>query len=367
MNMIPLKTEYWNIYETKQKKKREELSLLNVFFCLLVIFIHVTAEPVTLYLKDSPLYILTLSLHRLSSFVVQGFIFLSGVKLFLNFGVDDFSYGKFFISRLKRVVVPYIIAFAVFYGWFILLGVIEPSLPSFLRYLVIGDITSHFYFVIIICQFYLLIPLWRRMAKSGNALISIVSSLIVMIILKQHLPELPRFLFGIENFPHTSRLFTSYLFYFVLGVFAGLHYDDMMKALRKQTKAVGVAWTVTALVNCIFIYLNSIGAYYALWLENFHILYCFLSIMLCLILGDKAVHRKNYAKRIRPTVKLMDKPSYYVYLIHPLFIFALDRTMNLMGMQSVSLRYLLRFAVVYAASVVVCFVFGKGKKTKGKK
>lgn len=362
MNVIHVKTEYWNIRETVSRKRREELTLCNVVFCLLVMFIHISSEPVTLYLKDSPIYILTLSLWRLSSFVVQGFLFLSGVKLFLNFRIDDFSYPKFLLGRLRRVVLPYGIAFCFFYAYFLVIRAAEPSLPAVLRHFALGSLTSHFYFVVIIVQFYLLMPLWRRMAKQGSPLICIVTSLILMMILKEYLPELLRVLFGAASFPHNHRLFTSYLFYFVLGVFTGLNYDSFMDTLRKQTKALTAAWAITAVVNCIFIYWNSIGKYYAGWLDNFHILYCFLSILFCLTLADKAVRSKAYEKTLRPPVKAVDKGSYEVYLFHPLVIFLTDQVMNRVGLSSVSLRYGIRFAVVYAVCVGACLLFGKGKK-----
>ena len=99
--------------------RRDELSICNVVFCLLVIFIHVSSEPVSFYEKQSVLYVCTLSLWRMSSFVVQGFIFLSGVKFFLK--TDGFSYKKFYLSRVKRVVVPYILASCLFYAYFLLI------------------------------------------------------------------------------------------------------------------------------------------------------------------------------------------------------------------------------------------------------
>jgi len=103
--------------ETKNRHLTE-FSICSVIFCLIVVFIHVSSEAVTLYNKQSVIYIIVLSLWRLSSFVVQGFIFLSGLKLFLKSG--GFSYKRFYISRLKRVVIPYIVVFCLFYLYFVI-------------------------------------------------------------------------------------------------------------------------------------------------------------------------------------------------------------------------------------------------------
>lgn len=363
MNTVLLKPESPPLTPPAVKKKRDELSLCNAVFCLLVIFIHISAEPVTLYDKQSILYITTLSLWRLSSFVVQGFIFLSGVKLFLNYTPNGFSYKKFFLSRLKRVVIPYVMAACLFYAYFLATNTMEITLPGFLRHLFVGDLTSHFYFVIIICQFYLLMPLWRAMARYANPLIALVTSLVVMMIWKQYLPELLQVIFGIPEFQHNSRLFTSYVFYFILGVFCGLHYNQFTEMLRQQKKAVIIGWIVTSLINCIFIYWNSTGKYYAQWLDSFHILYCFFSIMLSLIAADRLSGARIYREKLLSFSTLMDKASYYIYLVHPLFIFVTDWVMRRAGISSISLRYLLRFIVVYALSMGLCFLW----KIRGRK
>lgn len=347
-----------------RNKKRDELSLCAVIFCLLVIFIHISAEPVTSYRTDSILFILTLSLQRLSSFVVQGFLFLSGVKLFLRFradGSDGFSYGKFYLSRLKRVVLPYLAAVVLFYAYDLVMGLKTFSLPDLIRHVFLGDLVSHFYFVVIICQFYLLIPLWRLMAKHANPIITLICTLILMMILKQHLPEILQ-VFGAPWFEHNHRLFTSYVFYFVLGVFAGLHYDRFLAILREQTGFLAAAWLVTAVVNCLFLYWINIGKYYPLWLENLHILYCFLSILLTLAAADRICHTDFCRSRLHSAVSLVDKASYHIYLIHPIFIFIADQVMLGVGIDSVSLRYLIRFVVVYALSGGMSLLWKISKK-----
>lgn len=357
MNAVLSKNNTPSAAPPAEKQKRDELSVCNVVFCLLVIFIHVSAEPVTLYNKQSILYILVLSLWRLSSFVVQGFLFLSGVKLFLHYTPDGFSYKKFFFSRFKRVVIPYILAVGLFYAYFFVTNAMEITLPGFLRHLFVGDLTSHFYFVIIICQFYLLMPLWRAMAQHASPLIALPCSLILMMILKQYLPEILRVLFGIEDFRHNSRLFTSYVFYFVLGIFCGLSYERFRETLRKQKKAITIGWIVTAFINCLFLYWNSTGKYYAQWLDNFHILYSFFAILLSLLAAEKLSGTGFYREKLLPFFSRMDKVSYSVYLIHPLFIFLTDQVMRHTGISSVSLRYLLRFIVVYPLTCGVCLLW----------
>ncbi|MBQ8696424.1 MAG: acyltransferase family protein, partial [Clostridia bacterium] len=94
--------------EIKVNKRKNEISYLNILFCIIVIFIHACSEPMQQYQLNSLPYYLTLSLYRLSSFVVQGFIFLSGVKLFLNLK-EPYDYVGAWLNQFKRIVLPYVL------------------------------------------------------------------------------------------------------------------------------------------------------------------------------------------------------------------------------------------------------------------
>jgi len=352
--------------ETKNRHLTE-FSICSVIFCLIVVFIHVSSEAVTLYNKQSVIYIIVLSLWRLSSFVVQGFIFLSGLKLFLKSG--GFSYKRFYISRLKRVVIPYIVVFCLFYLYFVINNngdnLLNPAV--FMHYMIFGDLTAHFYFVTVICQFYLLIPLWRYITDKLSFAIVIIPSLVIMLIFSQYLPEILRVVFGFDSFKYNGRLFTSYLFYFIFGCFCGRYYTHFIDMLKKQRKAVFVTWLVTAFLNCVFIYWNSTGRYYAAWLDSFHVIYCFLSILLSVSLSLKLTDILGFAKNpdsvnwcqkcLQKFCMLIDKASYYVYLVHPMFIIFIDKAIRAINIQSISLRYLLRFIFTYALVLGLCAVY----------
>lgn len=81
--------------------KKYEISFLNTLFCVLVIFIHVVSAPVTDLEKGTAAWTAVFVPWRLSAFVVQGFIFLSGMKMFLNTG-RKIDYKKYYLSRFKK-------------------------------------------------------------------------------------------------------------------------------------------------------------------------------------------------------------------------------------------------------------------------
>ena len=66
------------------KIRRSELSILNLFFCLLVLWIHCSSHPVSTLDHGSWQYGVMVCLQRVAFVSVPGFFFLSGLKLTLS-------------------------------------------------------------------------------------------------------------------------------------------------------------------------------------------------------------------------------------------------------------------------------------------
>lgn len=345
--------------------KKHELTVTSLFYMLLVIFIHVASEGVTNYRTDSLPFAVLCSAHRLSSFAVQGFLFLSGLKLFLPRGNSDFSYSKFYASRFKRVVLPYIFVFAIFALYFSVTGRVKPDIAYFIRECVTGGLVGHFYYVVIQCQFYLLIPMWRFVAKRCAAPIACFVSLMTMLICRVHLPEIVSILTGYE-IANNGRLFTTFVFWFVCGMLCGQNYDRFVELLEKHRREITVLTAVSGIIDCILIWVIRNGLYYPVWADDFHVVYCTSAILCTLSYARMLVtHRPFFAEKA--VVRLIDKASYNVYLIHPLFIFVTDSILDDIGIRSITARLVVRLAAVYTVSVGVCVMWEIFKKRATKK
>ena len=346
-------------------KRKNELMLLSVVFMFLVIFIHVAAECVDGYVTSSVQFAVICSLHRLASFVVQGFIFLSGVKLFLGYR-EDFSYGKFYLARAKRVILPYLVCFALFYVYFIFTRAVDPSLGHFTSELITGGLVGHFYFVAIICQFYLLMPLWRLLYRRGSPIVWVVASFAIMILAKEYLPAAVRVIFRYEM-KYNSRLFTYYLFYFVSGIFVGKYYEQVCGFVIKMKQWIyGISAFVGA-VDCVFIYLIRRGIYYPRFAETWHVFYCVFAILTVFAAALSAKVKGFTRSRF---LGLIDSASYNVYLIHPLFIFVSDWVSGRLGISSLTLRFVIKglFTLVFAVGLCLVIEVIKGASSvKAKK
>ncbi len=335
--------------------KKHELTMASLLYMLLVIFIHAAAECVTEYRTDSLPFAVMCSAHRLSSFVVQGFLFLSGVKLFLPRRDAAFSYPKFYLSRVKRVVLPYLFVFTLFCVYFVAIGLLPTDLPYFLRECLTGGLVGHFYYVAIMCQFYLLIPLWRFTVRKCSPALTMFVSLLIMCICRAHLPEIVRLLTGYE-LTLNSRLFTTYLFYFVCGIFCGTYYDRFTEFLVRRRTEITVLCAVTGIIDCLLIWVIRNGLYYPTWADDFHVLYCTAAI-LCTLTYAKKFADNCPAFAEASFIRHLSNASYNVYLIHPLFIFELDRRLDFAGITSLTGRFVLRAAVVYTVSLGGCVLW----------
>ena len=336
-----------------QSRRREELSLCNVAFAVLVIFIHTIAEPAAGYEKDSLLYFLALGAWRLSSFVVQGYIFLSGVKLFLH--SKNVSAGAFYLGRLRRVVLPYIADCCLFALHGILTGTMQLTPASFLTGLLTGKLCGHFYYVILIVQFYLLTPLWQKCIRKTDPVLGCLTALMVMAICKIYMPDLLQFLTG-RPFTENSLLFTSYLFYFIAGTYCGMAYDRFRIFLERYRLSLLVTWGILGIINWVFLWMQYRGIYYAPWLELFHVLYCMYAIAGALSLGVLLQDKKLFQTKF---FRLADRWSYHVYLLHPLVIFLGDSVFHRIGLQSLTVRFGLRAVLVYGSMALLVWLLGK--------
>lgn len=332
--------------------KKCELTVTSVFYMTLVIFIHIASEGVTNYRTDSLPFAVLCSAHRLSSFAVQGFLFLSGLKLFLPRKDKKFSYPKFYISRVRRVVLPYLFVFSLFAVYFVVTGRMNLDIPYFLRECVSGGLVGHFYYVAIQCGFYLLIPIWRFVSEKCSMPIACTVSLLTMLICRVHLPEIVSLLTGYE-IKNNGRLVTTFLFWFVCGMFCGKNYDVFVDFLEKRRVEITVLTAVSGVIDCVLIWVIRNGIYYPVWADDFHVLYCF-SAVLCTISYARKFVMKHPSAANHYALGLVDKASYNVYLIHPLFIFVTDSILNKIGIQSITARLVIRAVTVYAVSVGIC-------------
>lgn len=344
------------------RRRIAELSFLNILLCILVVFIHSTSEAVSMLDRSTLAYTLCFIPWRLSAFAVQGFLLLSGVKMFLHRGKADVSYGVFIAKRLRTVFLPYVIWVIVYYIYFLRHGYFDFSFGELVSYILKGDLVGHFYFVIAIMQFYLLMPLWRYIVRRYPPSAALTASLIITLVFGQYLPQIIGIFAKDYYFAFNDRAFTSYLFFFLCGCYIGDNYDSFIKGLTSHKISVSAAFVLTGVINAFLSLKVWRGEITAPYLETVHIAYVISAIMFFFMLSAVMFSGKE---RLPSLLSRIDRVSYAVYLSHPLFIFIINGAL-LSRFESVKVRYALRLLLTYTVVFGLCLVWGEIKGVIGK-
>lgn len=319
-------------------ERRRELSFLNLLFCMLVIFIHVSSWTLSAMDRSSLAYIGLLVPWRLSAFVVQGFLFLSGVKLFLS--EKPFSYGKFLCGRAKKLLPGYLFFIAVYYLYFIRHFGYTFSFRDLGEYVFLGTLCSHFYYLIALAQFYLLMPLWRFLLDRCRPIPLAVGAVLLTALFKQF-----------AHFPYDDRVFPAYLCYFLLGAIVGRHYRAVTAFLKKRILPLcGIFLLFAAADAALTVRAQVCGIIFAAF-EILHLGYCLAAIAFLLSAALRLADRIQALPR--PLV-LADKASYYVYLSHILPIYVANDLLYRAGITDLLYTFLLRGIFTYVVTLAGC-------------
>ena len=350
------------------KERKTELSVMNVFFSLLVIFIHTSAVPVTTLAKPSWQLAAVFTPWKLASFVVYGFLFIGGIRFALH--PPEPGIGGtlgFYRKKLVRILIPYIIWVTVYYLWLVVFSDVEFSLVKLAGCIFTGMAASHFYFVIIILQFFILAPVFRRF-KPSNAAFVLPILLLLTLIFESSLPDLLGRVGLRDNFMwagpfRNDRVFTSYLFYWAAGVYSGFAYDKAKDYVSKYRAGITVLWVAVSAAEVFFNYRTHAYADWFPMIQLLHHLFIIVSILFsftwALKIKDLAFFRTKF-------FVLQDRCSFSVFLSHLLVMNTFDHFAEIWWDLSILKAYLLRIAVTYTVTIACCMTValfsGKIKK-----
>ena len=135
----------------EKTKRIQEVHFLTTIFCICVVLIHLTADPVTKLQVGSYQHTFFYIWNKCMTFVVPGFIFLSGIKLGSSYRNKKFNFIDFFKKRFLKIIVPYSIWYLLYYLLFRSLGFIENlNINQHIVSYLMGTMVSPFYFITII-------------------------------------------------------------------------------------------------------------------------------------------------------------------------------------------------------------------------
>ena len=343
------------------RKRYDELNYFNAIACLFVILIHVLSLGINTIDRTTTQMALVYLPWKFAAYVVPGFLFTGAVKMALGFeSTKKVGYIKYILRRAQKIYLPYVITVCVYFAYFWYIGwyVADPKL--LLESIIYGNISSPFYYVVTVMQFYLLMPLWKWMVKRVTWFTAIPVSALITFAVYRLANVLS--VYGIE-FIYGDRIFPAYLFFWVCGLYVGKYYDKVVGAVRAHKLSI----LLCAIPSLAFAYMN----YWQYSTNNWvyladancmKLLSDTLSIMfflcVCVIISDSSV------KWLKKLLGGIFAASFSVYLTHCLFLNLADRyVIAQYGISDIGAQLLIRAAVCFTLPFVWYFLAELVKKS----
>lgn len=329
------------------KRKITEISVFEFFLCMFVILIHLLSEGVDTFPKWSFWSVLFSSLTKLTTFAVPGFVFTSAVKLFYKYGdVKRFSYARFLFDRFKKICIPYFLAVIIYYAVFVwILEMYRFDADRLIGFILSGDISAQFYFVILIIQFYLLMPVWLAFSRVKSKSFAIILSLLAFAVT----------LFFRMYYPYTAalhKIMPSYLIFWILGMYTGLHYDEFEKLIVQNRMLIYIGWLILAVSHCILSYMQFGGLIVYKAAPVMVVFFCFFSIF-----GFYTYAREltiSLEKRGKGLLTSISQASYDIYLNHCLIIIVTGWILTDAEVDNVLQRFAITAPITYFLAIIIC-------------
>lgn len=331
-----------NVTAIKKQGNYSEITIMNCILCLLVMFIHVSSVAVSTINRDTFYYFLLVSATRSSAFVVQGFVFLSAFKLFCN----DFppKYVPFFLGKIKKIYVPYLVWNGIYYVNFVNNGYFPFSLLDFFKYCVNGTLSSPFYFVVFIMQFYMLAPLWWTIYSKLSPLFIIPISLAITLYSPSFI-EKWYFIFFDKHLIYLDRFFPTYILYWTLGAYTAKYRNIILSLLNKSKVFITTIFASLSSINIWLFYDFTRFGNLSPYINFVLVCYCVSAIYFFLFVSQKIPLTKP--------IKLLAQITFPIYLNHCFFLFYVDELGRKLDFHMERTAYLYRVVALYFVTLTL--------------
>lgn len=242
------------------KKRIHEIDILRGITFLAVVMQHSLAgfiyEP-GLRIYESIPSALLLNIIR---FAVPLFVVITGFSLY--YSDKGIGYISFIGKRFKQIILPYLLWTAI-YDLFIFfingmkIKSLSEVISEYIKYSLTGTASYHLWYMVLIIQFYFLYPMFKlfinkNRSKINNTIILIVFFILHILLLywyNNFSADVYKSSEGITKYilAYKDRLFIMWMFYFFLGAYFALYYNEIKLLLYKIRYITGVGFLVSLL------------------------------------------------------------------------------------------------------------------------
>lgn len=333
-----------------KKPKLDELVIMRAIACLSVLMVHISAIPFEQIEGPSVTLYVFAMINRAFKYTTPTFVFLSGLMQYYNYAGKPFDYGKFMKKRFGPIFWPYVVAVTVYELVLGLLGVYPMGVKDVLLRFMLGASNYHLYFVVIIMQLYLLMPLILKAFKKWNDHMVLAGSLVLTLLSREFL-----------IIPYSDRVFINYLFFFILGCYFAGRLESIRKIVTKR-------WLpLTFIYGLMALYYGWQFIAYTLWGYQFNphltsltwFVFCLSAIWMLYAISYKALSAKYYQTLLAPWVKPVNAASYWIYLIHPMVLYVSVKIGRMIGLLGNGTLFIWNVLWVFTSMISFAFLYPK--------
>ncbi len=293
--------------------KLDDIVLLRGIACIFVMMVHITSDATVNLRVASASSIIFSFINIASTYVVPAFVFISGFTLYYIYKDSNLNIPTFYYKRFKSTLTPYLIWTIIYYGLFVKLFGYPVSIKFLASNLLLGSMVYHLYFVVIVCQFYIVFPLILYLYKRFNILL--ITFIMVILNLLSH-----KFLI----FPYSDRFFLNYILFFGLGCTFATYKNNIDSFIKKHNLFVILLNIWVTIFYCAEIYLARNYAIYINPIGYTWHLFCMTSIIFYYYLSTMIIEKSEKYDGILTLLKSISINSYIIYLSHPIVLMILD-------------------------------------------
>lgn len=290
-----------------------------------------------------------LSLRSIINFPVAMFIFLSGYfdKRVQQSRLVNNTVGNQIISRLKRLVPPYLVWSTVYLAFSYCLGQ-ELSVTNVITSYITGNAYGHLYYLIVLIQLTLLSPIIFKMIKTNNKLwlyfsVSITFLWILFIYIYSFYYK--------KTLPLYATLFPAWLFFYYFGMYKRFESENQDK-IKKNRSIINLLMLLFFAIilslfesNILYNYTKMAGfASSQIKFSSFIFVYVLIEFMI-------KIKKQNLAKT---SLSKIGDYSFGIYLIH--YIFVIPTSSLIKHLNIPEYLFIIEQASILAIVLGICYL-----------
>lgn len=174
-------------------------------------------------------------IEQLIIYGIPAFLFVSGFFIAISTRRTETTIGwKLIFSRIKNLVIPFLIWSVLILGLEILQGARFTAL-ELIRTILLGQTTEAYYFVPVLVQLYILAPFLVPLARRNWKLLLFAAGLLQLVVLLLRYAMILDFDTALEPLLFLTRswFFPGFIFWFVMGIVVGFHLDKFKAQLTR--------------------------------------------------------------------------------------------------------------------------------------